>query len=300
MINSNQRVLKTGSIGLIALDALSDNQDAHVLSKTSKGVFIKTSGRWLVFLSFEQFRGPLTITLDDFNPALQLVSSGDTVRISSRSIFIPDLDLTILLEGSQVWQPPLPSDPPLGDLERYEKLTYFSEVIVSKRKEGGLASLIPHLLGLADARPPIQTINGLDLANIQRLRKYIQKEEHLSLIEQLSTLLGSGPGLTPSADDFIVGLLLVLNRWRIPPWTKDGLGNLNHRVVEAAYHKTTTLSANLIECATQGLANERLINAVDLLVTGVGQEPEVVTHLLEWGNSSGVDAFAGMAVVLKA
>jgi hypothetical protein len=38
---------------------------------------------------------------------------------------------------------------------------------------------------------------------------------------------------------------------------------------------------------------------LDLLVTGVAREPEVVAHLLEWGNSSGADAFVGMAVVLK-
>jgi len=91
-----------------------------------------------------------------------------------------------------------------------------------------------------------------------------------------------------------------LNRWRIPPWKTSDLRTLNFQIVAAAYEKTTTLSANLIECASQGLANERLINALDWLVTGVALEPDIVPHLLEWGHSSGVDTFAGMAIALKA
>jgi hypothetical protein len=295
----NQRLFNCVSIGLTASHALSQDQDAQVFGKTSKGIFIKTSGKWLVFISFEQFMGPLTITLENFDPLFRLVSSENPVRITQQSIYFPDLDATISLEGSQVWQPPFPSAPPVGDPKRYEKLVDFAKEIMANKRGVGLGSLIPSILGMAEAQPTLQIMNGFDLADIQRLRIHIQKEECLSLIEQLSAMLGSGPGLTPSADDFIVGLLLVLNRWHIPPWTTEGLRDLNFQVVEAAYNKTTTLSANLIECATQGLANERLINALDSIATGVAREPDVVAHLLEWGNSSGIDAFVGMTVALK-
>jgi hypothetical protein len=128
----------------------------------------------------------------------------------------------------------------------------------------------------------------------------VSSEEVSQLVDLLSSILGSGPGLTPSADDLTLGLLLTLNRWRIPPWTTSGLRALNFPVVEAAYNKTTTLSANLIECASQGLANERLVNALDWLVTGVAREPDVITPMLNWGHSSGMDAFSGMVVALTA
>jgi hypothetical protein len=65
-------------------------------------------------------------------------------------------------------------------------------------------------------------------------------------------------------------------------------------VVEAAYRDTTTLSANLIECAALGLADERLIQANDYLAVGNFQLPEISSGLLSWGNSSGVDALVGM------
>ena len=300
MKNPNRRIITAKSIGSVALEILSKDQDAHISGKTSKGVFIKTSGKWLVFLSFEKFRGPLTITLDKIDPILRLVSGGDSIRITSQSIFILDLDLAIKIAGSDVWRPPLPSALPLDDPELREKLVDFAREVMSKKDGIGLGSLIPSLLGFSDAHPPLKIVNNLDWASIQQLQNYIRDREATSLARLLSTFLGSGPGLTPSADDFILGLLLALNRWQSQFWTADRLRELNLQVLEAAYARTTTLSANLIECATLRLADERLINALDWIVTGVAREPEVIPHLLGWGNSSGVDSFTGMAVTLTA
>jgi hypothetical protein len=105
-----------------------------------------------------------------------------------------------------------------------------------------------------------------------------------------------GEGLTPSGDDFVVGLLLVLNRWKNMRNFASDLQQLNLLVTEAAYRKTTTLSANLIECATFGESDERLLNVVDCVLTGKPQESECVSCLLELGASSGVDILVGMAV----
>jgi hypothetical protein len=106
--------------------------------------------------------------------------------------------------------------------------------------------------------------------------------------------------LTPSGDDLVIGLLLSLNRCRDAVWPREDRHKLNRQVVAAAYRNTTTLSANLIECAALGQADERLINAVDSIAYGVVRGPQVVDDLLGWGNSSGVDALAGMAIVLSA
>jgi Protein of unknown function (DUF2877) len=300
MMTVCQRVFHCTSIGSIAFEALANDQSAKIVGTTSRGLFIQTSGKWLVFLTPEQFRGPLSLTLEGSAPFLDRLSSRDPVRISSRSIYLPYLNITISTAGSHVWQPPQASELPLGAPERYEKLFFFARDIQSKKKGVGLASLISPLMGMPDAQTPHPIHNYFDSVNLDRIRDYLHNKDVASLIEQLSALLGAGPGLTPSFDDLVAGLLLALNRWHIPHWASESLSELNQQVVKAAYEKTTTLSANLIECATQGLANERLINALDWIVTGVVREPEVVAHLLEWGNSSGVDAFTGMAIVLTA
>ena len=283
---------------MLASKILSKDQNAQVFGNTSRGIFIKTSGKWLVFLSFEQFRGPLCITFNEIDPILRYVTYGNPVRIASQSIFFPVIDMMIAIEGSEVWQPAHLSALPLGNSERHEMLVYFAQEVMSKKNGAGLVSLIPPLLGFTNIHLPLEINPGFGWAEIQQLQNSIRNKEAAHLATLLSAILGSGSGLTPSADDFTVGLLLALNRWQNLLWPADRLRDLNHQVVKAAYQKTTTLSANLIECATLGLADERLINALDWIMTGVAGKPEITDHLLGWGNSSGVDAFVGMAAAL--
>lgn len=206
----------------------------------------------------------------------------------------------ITAKDGGVWRPLPPSAIHLTDTCRQQKLMDITEEVMSKKNGVGLSRFFPLLLGLPVADPAPRWMVNIKWADILQLQKYIRNKEAADLARLLSNFLGMGPGLTPSADDFIAGILLSLNRWQNLLWAKDSLRDLNLQVVEAAYARTTTLSANLIECATLGLADERLINALDWIVTGTASEPEIISHLLGWGNSSGVDSLAGMAVALTA
>ncbi len=117
------------------------------------------------------------------------------------------------------------------------------------------------------------------------------------ILESLVAGLGSGPGLTPAGDDLALGFLLALNRWgdRLRPDLP--LDRINRTLVEAARQNTTALSASLIECAAAGSADERLISALDGLVSGNLGEDRIVEHLLGWGHSSGAAAMQGMGLV---
>ncbi|MFN2177092.1 MAG: DUF2877 domain-containing protein, partial [Anaerolineales bacterium] len=64
--------------------------------------------------------------------------------------------------------------------------------------------------------------------------------------------------------------------------------------------KTTTLSANLIECAASGLADERLINALDWIKCGSSHKVRtLIDGLLGWGNTSGISAYIGFLFALN-
>jgi len=131
-------------------------------------------------------------------------------------------------------------------------------------------------------------------AKIDEVRYQITEDDLLTLSQTTRSFLGLGSGLPPSGDDFILGLLLSINCWSDLFPHNNKLSTLNEEIVEAAYKRTTTLSANLIECAALGLADERLIQAVDCLATGINNRDEIIPGLLSWGNTSGIDAFVGM------
>jgi hypothetical protein len=63
--------------------------------------------------------------------------------------------------------------------------------------------------------------------------------------------------------------------------------------------KTTTVSANLIDCAARGQADERLIRALDGIETGELSALECAHALGSWGNTSGLDALIGMGLVCR-
>lgn len=110
-----------------------------------------------------------------------------------------------------------------------------------------------------------------------------------SNLQSLISNLGLGTGLTPSHDDLVIGFLLTLNRYGHYPY--------NDLIIKEAYVRTTTLSANLIECAAQGLADERLIRVVDCIFSGEKND-RALDEMLGWGESSGFNALIGINIAV--
>jgi hypothetical protein len=295
----NQQHLEATNIGNMAFASLSTDQEGFVLGSTSQGIFIKTSGKWLNFVSAEPFRGPLTITLPETGASLQRITSQTPVRISSRTLNFPDAGVEISTQNSIVWQSPLPFGRPLPESERKERLNSSARKILIAKKETGLTSLIPFLLEFPGSHhPPSQARTSLH-RNIILLHERMQRTTRLPTANSVISLLGAGDGLTPSGDDFVIGLLLTLKRWGNVLLPGQDLQKLTKTVVDAAYKKTTLLSANLIECAGLGQADERLIAALDWLMSDISQESSCLDKLSGWGNLSGSDVFVGFVVGLS-
>jgi hypothetical protein len=71
---------------------------------------------------------------------------------------------------------------------------------------------------------------------------------------------------------------------------------LSRFLVQSAYERTTTVSANLIECATLGHACEALANVVDYVFRGEMEERACLEAMLGWGGSSGTDFLVGVVL----
>ncbi|MEK9163586.1 MAG: DUF2877 domain-containing protein [Chloroflexota bacterium] len=245
----------TESIGYVALKTISVSPTASVVGVTSRGIFLRTPSKQILFLSFEPHRGPLTI-----NTTHKIKDVGQSVQIIDSCLFIGDA--AIALDTANLWQPdPLPSTiAPLPT--RIATLQHFLNRATTLRPTS-----------TRSVQPPT--------SNLQLLTSNFQ-----SLISNL----GLGPGLTPSHDDIVIGFLLTLNRYGRYPH--------NDLIIKEAYARTTTLSANLIECASHGLADERLIRVIDCIFTG-NKDNEALNEMLGWGESSGLNALKGMALAIK-
>jgi hypothetical protein len=130
---------------------------------------------------------------------------------------------------------------------------------------------------------------------LEGLANGLQSGQVEEVLQIMVNLLGRGPGLTPSGDDLASGLLLALNRWR-EYFSTFPVAELSERLASLAANRTTMLSANLVACATQGLADERLILAMDGLVTDTLDLETCAAYLRGWGHTSGGSALRGMAL----
>ena len=126
--------------------------------------------------------------------------------------------------------------------------------------------------------------------------------ESIDEIKKISrNLIGLGPGLSPSADDVLMGLMIAL--W----WSTNSLGGdigrvkkVNEAIISHA-NKTTLLSQQLLRHAARGETNE----AVEILLDGIfmGESEDIgvsAQRVLKIGETSGTDMMAGILLGLRA
>jgi hypothetical protein len=116
-------------------------------------------------------------------------------------------------------------------------------------------------------------------------------------------IIGLGPGLTPSGDDFLVGCLRGL--WLIAPgrtWEYELLRHLRIALLPSLDDRTTRVGAEFIRGALSGEFAEVLDQAAMALVSSV-HTPTVVSaigQLLAQGETSGTDTTHGLLRCLNA
>ncbi|MFI9571133.1 DUF2877 domain-containing protein [Microbispora rosea] len=126
-----------------------------------------------------------------------------------------------------------------------------------------------------------------------------------SLVESITAaerLIGLGPGLTPSGDDMLAGLLVALRHLGaaagVPRavWLADWLAAV---VTYDARTRTTPISATLLHCAARGEASPEVTGVLRGVAGHQPLEP-AVHRLLRLGHTSGADLAWGVQIGLSA
>ena len=285
-------------IGTIANQKLMLEQAGAVSGITSRGIFLHLKSGWVIFLSTEEYKGPLTINLQDDPQGLQALEPGTPVQIQAGQLHFSAAGLTIHTSEAAQWKTPPKPLTMLSAEKRKTQLISLARQVLVARKPDGLCALLAKLLDLPNGFGNNDRIKVQFTHEIEHLKQALVSNQAAQVTTALEPFLGLGEGLTPSGDDLATGLLLALNRWGKLLKPALEIEALDRSVVHMAYSRTTTLSANLIECATLGQADERLASALDGLLSGQPGLDICAANLLAWGNASGCDALVGMALAI--
>lgn len=287
--------IKITHIGSIALSLLTHEQAASVIGVTSRGVFLHLASRWVIYLSNEAQRGPLTLNCTGQGDLFKQFTYGEQAEISPGKINFPADGMVIETRQAIPWQAPALPSALLTPDERLEKLKLVAGLVHDRQPASLLAGLLPVVTGIT--RPTSAPLHALT-PQIAGLRSALAQRQLTAIVSGLAGFFGLGSGLTPSGDDLVLGFVLALQRWGHALAPELEFVELTRHLLPLAYQKTTTLSANLLECTSLGQADERLLLALDGIMTANPDPPTCAAALAAWGNTSGHDALVGMALYI--
>lgn len=139
---------------------------------------------------------------------------------------------------------------------------------------------------------------------VERLRELMARPavDVPALTGAASALVGLGPGLTPSGDDVLVGVLagLIRGGGNIPAAAAAAI--IIGDAVAVRARSTTDVSRHYLTLAAQGHFGQPLTELVDAVVDGspAPQQRRRMDAVLAVGASSGADALLGVLIGLSA
>jgi hypothetical protein len=115
-----------------------------------------------------------------------------------------------------------------------------------------------------------------------------------ALDDEAAALIGLGPGLTPSGDDYLGGVLIALYQLG-----REAQARGLWRWLERRLGRTSAISGAHLAAAATGEGHEALHNALQALFSASADWPRVLAALDQVGHCSGWDSLAGVVAVAK-
>ena len=262
---------------------------ARVAAVFSRSLHLESEGDFACIGDPSIGRGPLNAVLD-LGGWAELTTPpsppGKSASIVQGVIRIGTMVLDTT--GAERWHPTAwpPAARRKGDLQALQRL---QGLAAEQAPRDGLARIVFDLMG-----DPCSALERVALPRVERLRAWIAARQ--SALPPID-LLGLGPGLTPSGDDVLCGMLVALHA---VGWT-DLARDLHAQIAKAAPSATSPISRAFLRAAAEGLGCEALHEAISAILEG---HTEALAGHIEAlgriGHTSGWDALGGAVLVLQA
>ena len=284
-------IKKTAYVAESAWDILSSSGRGEILMVNSSGVYLSLNGS-VVFLCDESMGVvPAGISVENFGKlvAWLKIAQGDTLSFDNRVLHFNTGSIEIVKKNTKT----------------QEKHNVFPELNLVQRAATELLSL-NRARGISLLDAPLVLVNYDE--NIIELNPYCHAAYPLlySLKNSLSSdnrdeqavratesLIGLGIGLTPSADDVILGMIFAFRKLREK--APKSVEIFCNTVSELAESRTGIVSAAYLKAVLRGDSFERMERVWQGLC---GVIPLDITPLVEIGGSSGTEMLLGVLLAL--
>ena len=294
-------------IGRTAARMLADTREAVVAAVFERSFYIERAGSFACVGAAAIGDGPLHIIVGGaaMRRLLSVASVGRRARIGNGRLRIDGLEL----DATQacIWRPVAWPTLAEGNLIG-SALDAVVKMAAAKAPDDGLARML--LVSPPPLSPPCKEDRAL--LHVESAIERMAAPRVAALVDWLARqlsgdgsieiaapvdLLGLGPGLTPSGDDVLGGVLVALaalGRF-------DVRDRLARAILSAARDLTTPLSAAFLAAAAEGEGSAVLHDFAGALIAGCSDTAvATAADLVRVGHTSGWDALAGVVSALSA
>ena len=284
------------TVGPVALRVLGSTSFGSVCAVFRHTFYVQaTTGVFCIGTS-NLYDGPLNVitaapvTTDWWASGVRL---GQTARLGPRNLAVGS-NLIFPLEDVQPWSPPVFHHPkPRISLEELHKLRLAAVGRVPRDSFfclfNSTSNVSKHLQMAIRAHSVISRFRvELELA-------FQGRQELRAEALDLTLIVGMGPGLTPSGDDFIGGIMMGLCAVGY-----EAVAAKIWRCVEVGLkNRSNLISIAHLEAAASGMAASKLHDIANALCLGEVVNNEMLSGIGSIGHTSGWDALAGMITVFE-
>ena len=227
---------------------------------------------------------------------------GQSAILGKVALCVPDAGIAVDLSGAAVWRGAVAAvSMDLGPMDLCSMasggaaiaaaLRELRATLLERAPEQGFT---PLLAAPASARSSVGRAFATRLAyTLPLLARATERRDVPGITAAAARLVGLGPGLTPSGDDFIAGYLAAL-------WSRagfeSGIDAMLPSLADALaplFLRTNAISRQMLSDAVQGRFAERLVD-VTRAVANAGDVVDASAHALASGHSSGADTLCGL------
>lgn len=288
-----QQIIHAATIGSLATRVFQCAADGRVAAVFRQSFYVDIAGSWICIVRYGVGNGPINVVLKNTPGHVWPleIKVGNDVQVSRSELLVGE-GFTVHTGLARRWSPPPVPASSLADLAR--GLNALAAAVQGRIPRRGLGSFLTGSWPSSGA--PLEALKAR--ASVRALCGWLWSGSgsDLEVPMAVSTLVGLGPGLTPSGDDFLGGALIALARLR----REDLACRLYWQIQPDLPSRTGAISRAHLSAAAAGEGLEALHAALDAVLTGAsGSIGQRLSEIDRIGHCSGWDALAGAVTVLR-
>ena len=283
--------------GALARPMFGGIQQGHVTAVFDHSFYIDIDGASACIVGRNAIAAPLNLVTNasqhvNWRASGLRTASGVQLRNDS---FIVANRFRFQMAGACTWMPPVPAED-WNPATLRSGLASIRNIAAKRAPAEGLGRLICQ----SEARTARHTLLKQADPAIDLLRTALSAsldDPHLTLASQFDgarALLGLGPGLTPSGDDFVGGVMIALHI----AGHSEISDKLWHSVSEVAGERTHPIARAHLEGASKGMGSAAVHHVLNAVLEGrICDLAELIDGIDQLGHTSGWDTIAGAICV---